>query len=493
MAKSLKNKAVSGVMWTALQRYSTLFIQFVSGIILARLLTPYDYGCIGMLTIFITLAEVFIDSGFGSALIQKKRPTQEDYSTIFFWNLGMAFFLYAVLFFTAPLIARFYKIPLLSNVLRVQGIVLFIYAFNIVQRNQLQKKLHFRVLSIVSIATSITALAITIFMAYSGFGVWSLVTQNIILAAIPTFFFWFYVKWRPIRVFSKKSFIELFSFGGYMFLTQLVTRFGQQIRGLFIGKLYNASTMGYYSKAFGTEKLASHSISQVLGQVTYPIYAEIQDDKARMINVLKQMSSSVAYLTFPFLLILILVAKPLFILLYSDRWLESVPYFQIICIGGIANCLQSVNLQTISAIGKSRVMFIWAVIKQGIGLVLVILGLYLSGIYGLLWGAVLHSWICTYINMYLVSKYIGYKLSTQVRDLLPIAIISVVAFITGYLVNITLNFGLYADGALSMLTFIAVYATLSVVFKLKAFTFLLNNLVLRRTGKKTKRTKDGDN
>lgn len=490
MAKSLKYKAVSGIMWTALQRYSTLFIQFVSGIILARLLTPYDYGCIGMLTIFITLAEVFIDSGFGSALIQKKRPTQEDYSTIFFWNLGMAFFLYAVLFFTAPLIARFYKIPLLSSVLRIQGVVLFIYAFNIVQRNQLQKKLHFRVLSIVSIVTSLTALAITVFMAYSDCGVWSLVAQNIILVATPTLFFWFYVKWRPVRVFSKKSFHELFSFGVYMFLTQLVTRFGQQIRGLIIGRVYNASTMGYYSKAFGTEKLASHSISQVLGQVTYPIYAELQDDKARMINVLKQMSSTVAYLTFPFLLILILTAKPLFLLLYSDRWLNSVPYFQIICIGGIANCLQSVNLQTISAIGKSRVMFIWALIKQGVGLVLVICGLYLYGIYGLLWGAVLHSWFCTYINMYLVSKYIGYNLSSQVRDLLPTAVIAAVAFIAGYLVNKILNFGLYADGALSLLTFIAVYATLSVIFKPEPYSFLLNNLVLR---KKTKQNKDGDN
>ena len=198
------------MVWTALQKYSTMFIHFISGIILARLLTPYDYGCIGMLAIFMTLAEAFIDGGFGSALIQKKRPTQEDYSTIFFWNLGMAVVMYAILFVSAPAISRFYNIPLLCNVLRVQGIILFIYAFNIVQRNQLRKNLNFKVLSIVTITTSVIALGVTIFMAYKGYGVWSLVAQHIITAAIPAIVFWFFIKWRPVLVFSWKSFKELF-------------------------------------------------------------------------------------------------------------------------------------------------------------------------------------------------------------------------------------------------------------------------------------------
>ena len=165
---NLKEKAASGMVWTALQKYSTMFIQFISGIVLARLLTPYDYGCIGMLSIFMVLAEAFIDGGFGSALIQKKNPTQVDYSTIFFWNIGMSVLMYAILYACAPAIARFYDIPQLCSVLRVQGIVLFIYAFNIIQRNQLKKKLNFKVLSIVTISTSIISLVITIFMAYKG-------------------------------------------------------------------------------------------------------------------------------------------------------------------------------------------------------------------------------------------------------------------------------------------------------------------------------------
>ena len=217
--KTLRQKAVKGVAWTALQKYSTMLIQFVSGIILARLLTPYDYGCIGMLMIFMLLAESFIDGGFGSALIQKKNPTQTDYSTIFFWNMGLSVVLYAVLYLSAPFIASFYDIPLLSDVLRIQGLVLFIFAFNIVQSNQLRKKMNFKALSIVTILTSVTALTVTVIMAYHGFGVWALVAQNILTAAIPALIFWFYVKWRPQWVFSWQSFRELFSFGFYMFLT----------------------------------------------------------------------------------------------------------------------------------------------------------------------------------------------------------------------------------------------------------------------------------
>ena len=317
---SLKQKAASGMVWTALQKYSTMFIQFISGIVLARLLTAYDYGCIGMLSIFMVLAEAFIDGGFGSALIQKKHPTQVDYSTIFWWNLGMAIFMYALLFVAAPAISRFYDIPLLCNVLRVQGLILFIYAFNIVQRNQLKKKLNFKVLSIVTIVTSLVSLGVTIWMAYKGFGVWALVAQNMITAAIPAIVFWFFIKWRPVWTFSSISFKELFSFGLYMFLTNLVNRFFSKLTGLLIGKLYSPATLGYYSKAMGVENLASHSISSIMTQVTYPLYAQVQDDKAVLSNMIRRLTMTIAFITFPMMFLLMLVAKPVFVLLYSERW-----------------------------------------------------------------------------------------------------------------------------------------------------------------------------
>lgn len=473
MAKNLKQKAAAGMIWTALQKYSTMLIQFISGIILARLLTPFDYGCIGMLMIFVVLAEAFIDGGFGSALIQKKRPTQEDYSTIFWFNIAMSVLLYAVLYFSAPAIARFYDIPLLCDVLRVQGVILFIYAFNVIQRNQLRKKLNFKVLSIVTITTSITSLVITIIMAFHGFGVWALVAQNIITAAIPALVFWFYIKWRPIWTFSTKSFKELFSFGFYMFLTHLFNSFGQQLQGLLIGKVYNPSTMGYYSKAHSTEKLASNSISSVMMQVTYPLYAEVQDDKKQLANIIKRITMTISYIIFPMMFILLLCAKPIFLLLYSDRWLSSVPYFQTLCLAGLAACLQSVNNNAIAAVGKSKVMFVWTVVKRSVGICLMVGGLFLFGMKGLLASVVISTWFSYFVNICQVSKFIGYKWSTQLFNLLPVTVASIVSAVVAYGVGALLHLSVYPDGIVRFAVYLAVYLGWSVIFKPEAYTYSL--------------------
>lgn len=487
MHQGLRQKAVKGVVWTALQRYSTMFIQFISGIILARLLTPYDYGCIGMLMIFMLLAESMIDGGFGSALIQKKNPTQTDYSTIFFWNMGLSVVLYAVLFLTAPLIARFYGIAQLSEILRVQGLVLFVYAFNIVQRNLLQKKLNFRVLSIITIITSVTALTITIIMAYQGYGVWALVAQNMLTAAIPAIVFWFYVKWRPKWVFSWQSLRELFGFGFYMFLTHILNQFGQQIQGLLIGRFYNASTMGYYSKANSTERLASTSISKVMTQVTYPLYAAVQDDKAMLGNIIKKITLTVSYVTFPLMFILLLCAKPLFILLYSERWVDSVPYFQVLCIAGLAYSLQSINYQSVAAIGKSRTMFIWTFVKRAVGILFVVAGLLLAGMKGLLVGMVLNTWFSYAVNIGLVSKYIGYKCWKQLLDITPVFAASSVIALISYGIGTVFQQQLYLHGIIMFLTYVSLYVGWSLVFKPEAFNELKVSLVgLKSKSKKKK-------
>ena len=486
-SKNLKKKAVSGMIWTALQRYSTMLIQFISGIILARLLTPYDYGCIGMLMIFMVLAESFIDGGFGSALIQKKRPTQEDYSTIFFWNLGMAVLLYVVLYCSAPAIARFYNIPLLCDVLRVQGVILFIYAFNIVQRNQLQKKLNFKVLSIVTISTSIISLTISILMAYHGCGVWSLVTQYILTALIPALIFWFYIKWRPHLTFSWNSFKELFSFGFYMFLTNILNQFGHQVQGLLIGRFYTADTMGYYSKANATERLASTCISKVMSQVTYPLYAEMQDDKAALGNAIKKITLTLSYITFPLMFILLLCAKPLFILLYTERWADSVPYFQVLCIAGLAYSLQSVNYQSVAAIGKSRTMFVWTFVKRAMGILFVVAGLLLDGMRGLLVGMVLNTWFSYFINIWLVSKHIGYRWQRQLLDIMPVLLASLSAATLTYTVGILCSLPLYMDGLLKLFVFVALYVAWSVLFRPRAYQYFCmaaKPLVKKIKGKK---------
>ena len=472
--KNLKQKAASGMVWTALQKYATMFIQFVSGIILARLLTPHDYGCIGMLTIFVVLAEAFIDGGFGSALIQRKRPTQEDYSTIFFWNILMSVLMYAILFVSAPAIARFYNIPLLCDVLRVQGIILFIYAFNIVQKNQLQKKLNFKVLSIVTITTSIISLGITIYMAYKGFGVWALVAQNLITAAIPAVVFWFYMKWRPAWVFSWKSFKELFSFGFFMFLTHLINNFSSQIQGLLIGKIYSSSTMGYFSKAVRTELMASQSITSIMTQVTYPLYAEAQDNKILLGNMIKRITMTISYITFPLLFILLLLAKPLFILLYSDRWLDSVPYFQVLCIAGMGGCLTSVNTQAIAAIGKSKEMFQWTIVKRGVGVLAIVGGLILYGMKGLLIGMVFNSWFSYFVNIFLVSKYIRYQWLQQIYDLIPIVVVCLITTAISYFVGRIIDLGMYWAALVELIVFVSIYMGWSLLFKPESYTFFLS-------------------
>ena len=462
------------MVWTALQKYSRMGIQFISGIILARLLTPYDYGCIGMLSIFMVLAESFIDGGFGSALIQKKQPTQEDYSTIFWWNLGMACLMYAILYVCAPAISRFYDIPLLCDVLRVQGIVLFIYAFNIVQRNQLRKSLNFKVLSIVSIISSIIVLLVTIIMAYKGYGVWALVAHNLVGAAIPAIVFWFVIKWRPIVTFSKQSFKELFGFGFYMFWTHLIESFSRQVTGLVIGKVYNPTTLGYYSKALGTERIASHTISSIMTQVTYPLYAEVQDNRKVMINMIKRLTTTISYITFPLMFILMLTAKPLFILLYSDKWIQSIPYFQVLCVAGLAACLQSVNLQTISAIGKSKTMLVWTIVKRTVGLGAMVGGLMLFGMKGLLVGVIINAWFSYFVNISLVSKHIGYKWTQQLLDILPVGIASVVSAGVAFLSINYLHLNMYLDGALKLVVYAVIYLGWSLIFKPESYTYFLS-------------------
>ncbi len=472
MAMDLRKKTLSGMIWTSFQRFSKMGIEFISGIILARLLTPFDYGCIGMLAIFMSLSDAFIEGGFGSALIQKKNPTQTDYSTIFYWNMCMACVLYTILFFSAPAISSFYEIPVLCDVLRVQGLILFIYAFNIIQRNQLKKKMNFKLLAIVSLVATFVSLTVTILMAYNGYGVWSLVAQNLIIAFIPSLVFWFYVRWRPLWTFSWKSFRELFSFGVYMFMTHLINTFFSKLQALLIGKLYSPATLGYYSKASGLEAIASRSISSVLTQITYPLYAMVQDDKPAMVSMIKRLTTSISYITFPLMFLLILIAKPLFVLLYSDRWLPCVPYFQVLCLVGISTCLQAVNLQTIAAIGKSRTMFNWTLVKRGVGSSFMIGGLVFYGMKGFLFGVVVYNWFCYFVNIRLVSIHIGYKWQQQLLDLAPVTIASTIIFAICYILGWVLNLGLYADGIVKTILFAVLYMGWSFLFKPQSFLYV---------------------
>lgn len=461
----LKKKATAGVFWISAQRFSQIFVNFISGIVLARLLSPEDYGLIGMLSIFMLIAGTFIDGGFGFAIIQKQRPTEEDYSTVFFWNLGLSIVLYVALFFSAPFIASFYHVPLLCMVLRVQGLILIINALRAIHENILNKQFRFKKLAITSVVSSIVSLVVTIWMAYRGFGVWALVAQNLIFQAIPMCVYWLTNKWIPKLVFSIKSFRELFSFGFYMLMNALMITIVSNIQGLLIGRLYNPALMGYYSKAHHTETLASTTISQVISQVTFPLYSEFQNQMDKLIAIIKRLTTIVAFVCFPMLFILILIAKPLFVLLYSEKWLECVPYFQLLCISGLAISLSSINARPIAAIGKSKVMFYWGVINQSLGISLIIGGLIIGGLWGMLVGMVIKSWITYFINAYLVARYIGYKMNDQIKALLPVFFISITAFIIAYLFGLIWDCNMYIMGIEQFLIYIGLYFGVSFVYK----------------------------
>lgn len=471
MAENLKDKTVTGVVWSAFQKGGSVLVGFISSIVLARLLTPEDYGLIGMLAIFIAVSEVFINGGFGSALIQKKRPTDEDYSTFFIWNLTISVSLYGVLFLCAPLIARFYNQEILCSILRINGIILIINAVSLVQTYQLRKQLNFKKIGTIEVSVSALSLLVCIYFAWKGYGVWALVIQGLLGATIKTLLFWMTSKWRPMLKFSVQSFKELFGFGGFILLSNLVNTFCNNIQGLLIGKFYNPATMGYYSKAKSTEELSSSFIAQVIDQVAFPVLAEAQNDNAYMIRMLKKFIGVLAFLTFPIMLLLILLAKPVFVVLYSDKWLSSVPYFRILCLAGIAICLQGITYYAIAAIGKSKIMFMWTLVKRGIGLCFIVGGLAVWGINGLLVGMVLTSFIVYFINAGLVSKHIGYTGRQQFRDLLPVILVSAASFLVAFLIGHFLHLNMYVEGAIQLAVFAAIYLGLSVSFKLDAFAF----------------------
>ncbi len=466
---SINRKATSGILWTTIQKFASIGLTFISGIILARLLSPTDYGTIGVLTIFIMVSEAFIDGGFGSALIQKKHPTQEDYSTIFWWNLVMAVFLYLILFFSAPYIAIYFKDSILCPVLRVHALTLLIVAFNTIQYNQLKKKFQFKSLAIVTLVSSFISLLITIILAYLNFGVWALVIQGLTNSLFQTIYYWYKSKWRPDFTFSVYSFRKLASFGIFIFLTKSINELCNNVQGILIGRYFNASIMGFYSKAKSTEKLASTSISSSLNQVTYPIYAELQDDIPALINMIRKIVLMIAFITFPLMYLLILEAKEIFILLYSDKWIDSVPYFQILCFAGAAQCLQAANLQPINAIGKSKTTFTWNLLKRFIGINMVIGGFIFYDIEGLLIGMVCNSWMLYLINACMVSKYIGYSLSSQFKDLFPILFVSLISLYLTYIINNQFSFTLYVNGIIKLIVFCSIYYLSVRTFKLKAY------------------------
>ncbi len=458
------NKAAKGAVWATIDRFGMMILQFSVNLILARILMPEDFGIIGMLAIFIVVSQVLIDGGFSSALIQKKSPSQTDYSTIFFWNIGFSLFIYLILFFAAPLIADFYEMKQLTGVLRSIGISLILNAIFAVQRVRLQKDLAFRTLALTDISSYLIGGAVAVFLALHRFGVWSLVVMSILTTLLSVMITGIITKWHPSICFSKKALTELFGFGGFLMASTVLQTICQNLQGLIIGKKFSASIMGFFSQAYKLDQITSYSIPQVIVQVMFPVYSSLQDDTERLNQVVLMNLRVVTFIVYPLIASLIIVAEPLITWLYGAKWLPSVPYFRVLCVGGFFVCLQNINFYAVAAVGKSKVLFKWSFYKWGFLLTALMVGMTM-GIYGILWGIVASNVNIFIVNANLASRYTGLKVSSQIKSMLPIlGTISIASAITIAIFLMEWNFIICT--AILLLSFFL----LSYLFRLKALS-----------------------
>lgn len=464
MTESLGHKATSGAVWASINRFGIMSLQFVVNLILARLLVPEDFGAIGMLAIFIAVSQVLIDGGFGSALIQKKEPTQTDYSTIFFWNIGFSTMLYFILFLISPAVSKFFSMPILSSVLRIMGLTLIVNSIFGIQKNRLQKQLAFKLLAITELSAYVMGAIVAISMAYYGFGVWSLVAMQLVAGLASIVVLRIITHWCPSPCFSMQSMKELFGFGGYILIASLLQEICKNLQGMIIGKKFSATQMGYFSQAYKLDQISSYSIPQVIVQVMYPVYSSIQDERQRLVEILSMNIRVISFLIFPILSLLILIAEPLIVWLYGEKWLPSVPYFQVLCVGGFFICLQNINFYAVAAVGKSKQLFYLSFYKWGFLLSALLAGMNF-GMFGILWGMVLSNLNIYLVNAYLVSRYVGLKVSSQLKCLFPTMISTIVSQTLAY-------FGIYYEWRifLGATIFVITYIGISIVFRYKALT-----------------------
>ena len=473
-----QSNVFTGIVWASVQRFGTMIISFATNIVLARLLTPDDFGTIGMLLLFLAIANTFVDSGFGSALIQKKDADQTDFSTVFFINLGLSFVVYAILFFGAPWVARFYDVDILCPLLRAQGVVLIIQAFSIIQTARLRKMMDFRKLSICNLVGNIVGSIVGIGAALMGFGVWSLVIRTLTVAFVTTFLLWIIARWKPLLIFSIQSFKELFGFGGFMLLSSLLATFANNVQTLIIGKMFQQGTLGHYTQARQLRSVASDSISSVITQVLYPDFSNNQEDEKALSSKLNFSVLTISFLTVAIMAFCIVAAKPLIMFLYGEKWLDCIPYFQLLCIGGCFVSLQDVNTNVVAAKGKSKVLFFVNLCKIIIFCVLMVIGARIGGIYGLLISMIIYALLAFLVFASLSSYYLKCGIGGQLWGIGQCLLLASIPMVTTYFLSQKLLLGLpnIVQIIIDGLSFGIIYLFIAYFTKNKAFQYLFGKL-----------------
>jgi teichuronic acid exporter len=433
---SLKDKTISGLFWSFTDTFARLGIAFIVGVILARLLTPEEFGLIGMLTIFIALSQTFVNSGFSQALIRKKNCTDTDYSTVFYYNLGVSILFYSLLFIFSGAISRFFNEPMLQSLVRVLGLAVVFNAFTVIQRTQLVKRIDFKLQTRISVVAALTSGIIAIIMAYNGYGVWSLVMQQLTMFFFTSLLLWLWNRWTPLLVFSLKSFKELFSFGSKLLVSAIIaTTFGN-IYYLVIGRFFSATALGFYTRADQFKKMPSEILTQIISSVTYPVLSSFQDDLPRLKLNYQKLIKGTMLMTFVLMMGLAAVAEPLIITLIGEQWRQSIVYLQMLCFVGMMYPLHALNLNMLKVQGRSDLFLKLEVIKRILAIPVILIGVFI-GIKAMIAGMIVNTFIAYYLNSYWSGRFINYSMLNQVRDILPSFLVAMasaaIVFGLGYL------------------------------------------------------------
>lgn len=477
---TLKRKTISGLFWTFSDLMMNQGIQFVIQIILARLLLPEDFGLIGMITIVIAVSNSIIDSGFANALIREKNVTQKDYSTVFYFNLIASFALYIILFFSAPIISRFFVQERLIKILRILALTLVINSFGLVQRTMLTKKIDFKTQTKISVTASVLSGIVGVSIAFVGFGVWSLVIRTLLMSLVQSILLCIYNKWIPSLEFDVNSFKKFFKFGWKLLVSGLINTLYNNLYYLIIGKGFSALELGYYTNASKLRDTATQSITSAIQKVSYPVLSNINSDDAKLKYSYKKILKIAAFIIFPVIIGLASIGNPLISLLFGKKWIPSIVYFEILCFEGMLYPIHAINLNVLQVKGRSDLFLKLEIIKKVVSLITIgIVLIFRLGIIYLLWGAVLNSYIAYFINTYYTKDLINYPIKEQLKDIIPSFIISSIMGLIVYWSGMILHLNNIVILIIQFIIGIVIYVLLNNVIKSEELTtieILLKNL-----------------
>lgn len=420
---TLSSKTKTGLVWSSIERFAAQGVQFLFGVILARLLSADDYGIIAMPMIFLAIAQSFVDSGFANAIIRKEELTQRDLSTAFFFNIIVGVFCYFVLFCCSPIIADFYSTPILSSLLKVTSLVVLFNSLAIVQQALLTRTINFKKQAYATLSAAILSGLLGVWMAVSGYGVWALVIQQTGSSFIRLLIFWCVSKWRPTCEWSNDSFHYLWGFGSKMLASSLLDTIYKNIYPLVIGKFYTSAQLGYYTRSLQFSQLPSTNITGILKRVTYPVMSSIQNDDDKLSSVFQRTLRVSAFVMFPLMFFLFGVSSPLINIILTEKWAGSIPLLQILCLGMIWYPIDALNLNLLMIKGKSDLFLRLEVIKKIVGAIILMITIPM-GIQLMCVGFSAYCFLEIVFDTFYTGRFFDYGLIKQLRDLFPSFILS---------------------------------------------------------------------